>query len=66
MRAYSKHQASFIFRLKELDLASLALEFGLLRLPLMPERKDRVVNFGDYEMNVSWTLSSAMTNTVVG
>ena len=53
VRAYSKHQASFIFRLKELDLASLAQEFGLLRLPLMPERKDRVIDFGDYEMDVS-------------
>ncbi|KAI0306497.1 DEAD-domain-containing protein [Multifurca ochricompacta] len=39
VRAYSKHEASFIFRLKNLDLAGVAEGFGLLRLPRMPELK---------------------------
>jgi ATP-dependent RNA helicase DDX55/SPB4 len=39
-RAYSKHEASYIFRLKDLDLIGVARCFGLLRLPKMPELKD--------------------------
>lgn len=39
-RAYSKHEASFIFRLKSLDLSGVAESYGLLRLPRMPELKD--------------------------
>ncbi|KAI0831513.1 DEAD-domain-containing protein [Trametes gibbosa] len=39
VRAYSKHEASYIFRLKDLDLVGLAKSFGLLRLPRMPELK---------------------------
>lgn len=41
MRAYSKHEASYIFRTKDLDIMGLACSFGLLRLPKMPELKDR-------------------------
>src|ERR1700761_3329906 len=33
VQAYSKHEASYIFRLKELDLIGVARSFGLLRLP---------------------------------
>ncbi|KAJ4478107.1 DEAD-domain-containing protein [Lentinula aciculospora] len=40
MRAYSKHEASYIFRIKDLDIVGLASSFGLLRLPKMPELKD--------------------------
>jgi len=40
IRAYSKHEASFIFRLKNLDLSGVAESYGLLRLPRMPELKD--------------------------
>lgn len=40
MQAYSKHEASYIFRLKDLDLVGVAKAFGLLRLPRMPELKD--------------------------
>jgi len=36
-RAYSKHEASYIFRIKDLDLLGTAKSFGLLRLPKMPE-----------------------------
>lgn len=39
VRAYSKHEASYIFRVKDLDLAGVAKSFGLLRLPRMPELK---------------------------
>jgi ATP-dependent RNA helicase DDX55/SPB4 len=39
IRAYSKHEASFIFRLKNLDFVGIAESYGLLRLPRMPELK---------------------------
>ncbi|TFK43507.1 DEAD-domain-containing protein [Crucibulum laeve] len=39
VRAYSKHEASYIFRVKDLDLVGIAKSFGLLRLPRMPELK---------------------------
>ncbi|CCM00388.1 uncharacterized protein FIBRA_02418 [Fibroporia radiculosa] len=37
VRAYSKHEAAYIFRIKDLDLVGVAKSFGLLRLPRMPE-----------------------------
>ncbi|CAK9783409.1 DEAD-domain-containing protein [Cutaneotrichosporon oleaginosum] len=40
VRAYTKHEASFIFRTKDLDYAALGTAFGLLRLPVMPEVRD--------------------------
>ncbi|KAJ6546938.1 P-loop containing nucleoside triphosphate hydrolase protein [Mycena capillaripes] len=40
VRAYSKHEASYIFRVKDLDLIGVAKSFGLLRLPRMPELRD--------------------------
>ena len=40
VRAYSKHEASYIFRVRDLDFVGLAKSFGLLRLPRMPELKD--------------------------
>lgn len=40
VRAYSKHEASYIFRLKDLDVIGIAKSYGLLRLPKMPELKD--------------------------
>ncbi|OCF57959.1 ATP-dependent rRNA helicase SPB4 [Kwoniella mangroviensis CBS 10435] len=40
LRAYTKHEASFIFRLKDIDFHGLAIAYGLLRLPAMPEIKD--------------------------
>ena len=39
-RAYSKHEASYIFRIKDLDFVGVAKAFGLLRLPRMPELKE--------------------------
>ncbi|KAI0006105.1 DEAD-domain-containing protein [Russula compacta] len=40
IRAYSKHEASYIFRLKSLDFVGVAESYGLLRLPRMPELKN--------------------------
>ena len=40
VRAYSKHEAAYIFRIKKLDLIGVAQSFGLLRLPRMPELND--------------------------
>ncbi|KAF5370137.1 hypothetical protein D9758_001025 [Tetrapyrgos nigripes] len=39
VRAYTKHEAQYIFRLKDLDFVGVAKSFGLLRLPKMPELK---------------------------
>jgi len=47
VRAYSKHEASYIFRVKDLDLVGVDKSFGLLRLPSMPEFKD--VNKTEWE-----------------
>ncbi|KAF9957584.1 ATP-dependent rRNA helicase spb4 [Mortierella alpina] len=40
IRSYSKHEASFIFRSRDLDLGALARGYALLRLPKMPELKN--------------------------
>lgn len=39
LRAYSKHQASSIFRVEDLDWIDLGHAWGLLHLPKMPELK---------------------------
>ena len=39
VKSYSKHQASHIFRITELDWADLGKAWGLLKLPKMPELK---------------------------
>lgn len=39
VRAYKEHHCNFIFRWKELPLGRLAMGFGLLQLPAMPELK---------------------------
>ncbi|RGB29357.1 P-loop containing nucleoside triphosphate hydrolase protein [Rhizophagus diaphanus] len=49
VRFYTKHDASYIFRLKDLDLGKVAKGYGLLRLPKMPELKDYKIN--DFEEN---------------
>ncbi|PIL24178.1 transporter [Ganoderma sinense ZZ0214-1] len=53
VRAYSKHEASYIFRVKDLDFVGLAKSFGLLRLPRMPELKD-VARDGWEDADVNW------------
>lgn len=58
-RAYSKHEASYIFRIKDLDLVGIAKAFGLLRLPRMPELKDiDTSSWQDAEVDVSVLLST--------
>ncbi|KAM0788106.1 hypothetical protein ACM66B_001273 [Microbotryomycetes sp. NB124-2] len=51
VKSYSKHEASYIFQLKELDLGAVATSYGLLRMPKMPELKDRKVTFEDVEVD---------------
>ncbi|CAG7846486.1 ATP-dependent rRNA helicase SPB4 {ECO:0000305} {ECO:0000250/UniProtKB:P25808} [Serendipita indica DSM 11827] len=52
VRAYSKHEASYIFRVKDLDLVGVAKSYGLLRLPRMPELKGRTDGWED--AHVDW------------
>ncbi|PIG79694.1 ATP-dependent rRNA helicase spb4 [Aspergillus arachidicola] len=40
LRSYSKHQASSIFRVADLDWESLGKAWGLLKLPKMPELRN--------------------------
>ena len=40
MRAYTKHEASYIFRIVDIDFNAMAIAYGLLRLPAMPEVRD--------------------------
>ncbi|KAJ5590738.1 hypothetical protein N7450_004710 [Penicillium hetheringtonii] len=50
LRSYSKHQASSIFRVADLDWEALGKAWGLLKLPKMPELR----NFtGDRTLGVS-------------
>ncbi|KAG5350176.1 hypothetical protein C0989_012384 [Termitomyces sp. Mn162] len=57
IRAYSKHEASYIFRIKDLDFVGVAKSFGLLRLPRMPELKD--VGLESWEdARVDWDVFS--------
>lgn len=51
VRAYSKHEASYIFRIKDLDLIGVAKAFGLIRLPKMPELTSRE---GWTELDIDW------------
>ncbi|XP_031839947.1 putative ATP-dependent RNA helicase DDX55 homolog [Nomia melanderi] len=41
VQAYNKHECNLILRLKDIDLGKLAMSFGLLRMPRMPELKGR-------------------------
>ncbi|KAL8276635.1 hypothetical protein RQP46_010984 [Phenoliferia psychrophenolica] len=50
-RAYSKHEASYIFRIKDLDLVALAKSFGLLKLPKMPEVKGKEAQWEEVEVD---------------
>ncbi|KAJ3022257.1 ATP-dependent RNA helicase ddx55 [Thoreauomyces humboldtii] len=45
VRSYNEHQASSIFRFKDVDVGAVARAFGLLRLPKMPELKTRKFDF---------------------
>jgi ATP-dependent RNA helicase DDX55/SPB4 len=54
VKSYSRHQASSIFRVKDIDWSDMGKAWGLLRLPRMPELKnwdgDRSLGVGlDFE-----------------
>jgi ATP-dependent RNA helicase DDX55/SPB4 len=53
VQSYAKHEAAYIFRIRELDLGAIATSFGLLRLPKMPElnRSSHLVQFSSWEGN---------------
>lgn len=53
VRAYSKHEASYIFRIKDLNLIGVAKSFALLRLPRMPELKDADRD-GWHDADIDW------------
>lgn len=53
VRAYSKHEAAYIFRIRDLDLVGTAMCFGLLRLPRMPEL-DHIPRNGWQDADVDW------------
>jgi ATP-dependent RNA helicase DDX55/SPB4 len=56
IRSYTKHEASFLFRLQDVDLIGLAQSYGLLKLPKMPElkgkEKDVEARWKDAELDV--------------
>lgn len=39
IQSYNKHECNLILRLKDLDLGEIAVGFGLLKMPRMPETK---------------------------
>ncbi|KAI8921288.1 P-loop containing nucleoside triphosphate hydrolase protein [Powellomyces hirtus] len=53
VRSYNEHQASSIFRFKEVDIGAVAQSFGLLKLPKMPELKTRKVEFTPTDVDVN-------------
>ncbi|CAG8686345.1 15131_t:CDS:2, partial [Cetraspora pellucida] len=52
VRSYSKHEANYIFRLKDLDLRKVTKGYCLLRLPKMPELKDIKIEFEETSINM--------------
>nr|CAG8482517.1 3050_t:CDS:10 [Entrophospora candida] len=53
LSSYSKHEASYIFRLKDLDLGKVAKGFGLLKLPRMPELANAKIGFDEVQINAN-------------
>ncbi|KAH7314717.1 hypothetical protein KP509_21G017700 [Ceratopteris richardii] len=49
VRAYKEHQCSYIFRLKELEAGKVAMGYGLLQLPAMPEFKRGTLLSAEFE-----------------
>lgn len=44
IQAYSKHECNFLLRVSDLNLAKIASCYGLLKMPLMPELKQKNAN----------------------
>jgi ATP-dependent RNA helicase DDX55/SPB4 len=56
LRSYQEHLCSFIFRIEELDIGSVAKSYGLLRLPKIPETRGKKlipIVFENTEINTS-------------
>ncbi|XP_076760859.1 ATP-dependent RNA helicase DDX55 [Xylocopa sonorina] len=54
VQAYNKHECNLILRLKDIDLGKLAMGFGLLRMPRMPELKTRdISNFHGEDIDIN-------------
>lgn len=49
IRAYKEHQCTYIFRWKELEVGKLAMGYGLLRLPTMPELKRGTLSSANFK-----------------
>lgn len=45
IQAYNKHECNLILRLKDMNLGKVAMGFGLLKMPKMPELKGKDVSF---------------------
>ena len=45
IRSYKAHQASFIFQLKQVDVAAVCRSFCLFRIPKVPELKNLKIDF---------------------
>lgn len=54
IQAYNKHECNLILRLKDIDLGKLAMSFGLLRMPRMPELKGKdTSSFGEEHVDIN-------------
>ncbi|KAH9518666.1 ATP-dependent RNA helicase ddx55 [Bulinus truncatus] len=54
IQSYAKHECNMILRMKDLDFGKLALGFGLLHVPKMPELKGKSLsNFQPIEIEIS-------------
>lgn len=54
VQAYNKHECNLILRLKDIDLGKLAMGFGLLRMPRMPELKGKTTSsFKEDEIDIN-------------
>ncbi|XP_060817298.1 probable ATP-dependent RNA helicase DDX55 homolog isoform X3 [Bombus pascuorum] len=54
VQAYNKHECNLILRLKDIDLGKLAMGFGLLRMPRMPELKGKdLSNFQEEDTDIN-------------
>jgi ATP-dependent RNA helicase DDX55/SPB4 len=56
-KAYSKHEASYVFRIKDLDLVGIGKSYGLLRLPRMPELKGKNEGWTDAKLDVGFFIA---------
>ncbi|GAA5976301.1 hypothetical protein JCM10908_005448 [Rhodotorula pacifica] len=56
IRSYSKHEASYLFRLQDLDLVGLAKAFALLRMPKVAELKGKEKEIAErwQDRDVDW------------